>query len=946
MQERMVRSNVDVCFAGGVLNPQPLTSKILTPEGFKLISEIKAGDVICGIADELQHITHYDLEGEKDCVRITLVDGSSAESSLDHKWWCLRDNHEFTAISFELLESFQLAKEKGEEYNISIFRLIDGKCVPVKIQEVADIGKKEVACLGVSNEDELYITDDYLITKNCGKAQPLNALILTPNGFVRMGDVYPGMEICDTEGGTQKIVRVHEKNKRTIYAVEFDFGIVECCSEHLWSIYDKKRETIEILSTKELIDRKTEELYVLCPEAIEFKERNSDYPIPPYAFGRLLARERLSEASVGEELMAKLQALGIEDKMIIPSRYLYSPKEVRTEILRGFIYEKMQGHDNSGYLVFWIDEEVAIQFSLLLESLGGSIVAIGRSKECPERIRVFVKHAPINFLGKLGRNAERELKNQPMRRIYNIYPLRHDVARCIEVSNPNHLYITDYFIPTHNTFAAILMVAEPSLDANFRAVFTRRNLGNLKAGGGIIDDFTNAYGDYVSIKTSDNPRVQFPSGSFVDCIHIADESPSKFMERAKGWQYDLAYLDELTSYEFSTFSIIGTRVRGKGKWTGKIRGTTNPKRKHWTRKVLDWYIGHDGFIIPERDGVVRYYYQMGETVDDMVFGDSKEEVYLMCKPDIDRKLQKLAGKSWTYKDMVRSFVFYSGKMSENTASVGKNSSYIGAVAAVGGRRAQQLIEGNFNVDEDEDDKIPIPGREAQMVFVSDENRNGDKWITVDLADVGSDNLVALFWDGFHVDDIMILTDTTPRLNYERIKMFAVKHGVAERHIIYDATNGRYMYDYMPDAIPFVSASSAIGMQSLLASRLKDECYLRLCDVINKGKLSISEKVAKTRYSHKGISDELTVQSEFLEECAVVRFRELGGGKLKLLSKKEMNASLGRNRSMDVLDPCAMRMLPVLDRALGEELSLKNARGTLSSSQEQGDFDIYEDSSWF
>ena len=103
-------------------------------------------------------------------------------------------------------------------------------------------------------------------------------------------------------------------------------------------------------------------------------------------------------------------------------------------------------------------------------------------------------------------------------------------------------------------------------------------------------------------------------------------------------------------------------------------------------------------------------------------------------------------------------------MSENKASVGNNPSYIGAVAAVGGKRSEQLIEGNFNVDEDEEDDIPIPSRSAMLMFCNDECRNGIKWITVDLADVGTDNMICLLWDGFHIEDILIIQKGYPREN--------------------------------------------------------------------------------------------------------------------------------------------------------------------------------------
>lgn len=946
-QQRFTRSNVDVAFGGGVLNPQPLTSHILTPKGFVSLADLKAGDTVAGIGGEWQTITHCDREGEKDCIRVVLEDGSSAESALDHKWWILKDGQEMTAIGFELLESYQIAKEKGLEYRVWLFRYVNNKPVPVLLKEVIDIGKKEVACVGVSNEDELYITDDYLITKNCGKAQPYSARILTPNGFTHMGSLKEGDIICDTRGLDQTVLRVYEKGVRSVYLVEFDNGRVECCEEHLWTVVDPRTGKEETLTLKELMGRDYRKLAVRCPDPVNYSWANRPaLPMAPYTLGRTLSKRTIDSDDLSANMRAKLRLMGIDTEFHIPKEYMVSSIADRKDLLRGLLDEGAVLIEDSmlKYYSIRVYNSFVGDIAELCESLGGKADIVKKDANTTDLHIYMPKTYQYNSAKK--HLAFQEKKVNIYRYFTSIEYSRKAQTRCILVSSPNHLYITNDYIPTHNTFAAILMVAEPSLDSLFRGVFTRRNLGNLKAGGGIVDDFRSAYGDYANIKTSENPRIQFPSGAFIDCMHIADESPGKLMERIKGWQYDLAYLDELTSYEFSTFSMIGTRVRGKAQWTGKMRGTTNPKRSHWTRKMLDWYIGLDGFVIPERDGVVRYYYQAGETVDDLVWGDSKEEVYSLCKPDIDRKLAKLGGKSWTYKDMIRSFVFYAGKMSENKASVGNNSSYIGSVAAVGGKRAQQLIEGNFNVDEEEDDKIPISSHDAQMVFTNDEARNGDYWITVDLADVGTDNLVALFWDGLHVEDIMIVSDSTPKMNYERIKMFATRHNVSDRHIVYDATHGTYMYDYMPEAQPFISAGSPIGMYALMSDRLKDECYLRLIDAIANNRISISAKVASTRYVHQGINEEYTVQTEFLEECAVVRMHEKPNGKMKLLTKKEMNALLGKNRSMDVLDPCAMRMYPLLKYQYGEELEMTSIRKNKVSNEGGGTFNIYEDSSWF
>ena len=945
-QMQFVRSNADVCFGGGVLNPQPLTSKILTPEGFVAVADLKAGDVICGLENPTQTIVHYELEGEKDCIRLVLDDGTSAESALDHKWWILKDGVERTAISFELLESYQISQEKGETYEVCTFRMIEGKPVPVRIKEVQDIGKKEVACIGVSNSDELYITDDYIITKNCGKAQPLNAKILTPTGWTTMGELKVGDVICDTEGGTQKVLAVYEKGRRPIYRVYVGDGCTCCCAEHLWEVYDNVTSTVQIIDTKELAHgtNHAKQYSIICPEPVYRKPHKKSPSIQPYMMGRIMAFGTIHKSDVSPNTWNKLRNMGVKRHFVLPDRYLYGTIKERKEVLRGFVDGMVKTPFDPGtkqLLCFEVPLHQMQCLRILVKSLGGKVIV---GKKLISKRLVYIQ-MPCNDEYYSPNRDEASQHYWVMDDVWRVDRAGEAETRCILVSNENHLYITDNYITTHNTFAAILMVAEPTLDPAFRAAFTRRNLGNLKQGGGIIDDFTAAYDDYVRITTSENPRVVFPSGAYVDCLHIADESPGKLMERAKGWQYDLIYMDELTSYEWTTFSIIGTRCRGKGKWTGKIRGTTNPKRSHWTRRMLDFYIGPDGFVIPERNGVVIYYYQAGDTVNDLVIAESKLEVYQMCKVDIDKKLKRLGGKDWTYEDMIRSFVFYAGKMSENKASIGRNSSYIGSVAAVGGKRAQQLIEGNFNVDEDEADDAPIQSRHAQAVFTNDECRNGDKWITVDLADVGTDNLIALYWDGFHIEDILILTNSTPKLNYERIKLFSVQHDVPDSHIIYDATHGTYMYDYMPSAIPFISAGSAIGMYALAANRLKDECYMRLVDMITNGRISCSERVGRTRYVHQGIKEEYTVQSEFLEECSVVRLQETPSGKKKLMNKKDMNARLGKGRSMDLLDPCAMRMLPVLQYQYGEELDATSASRQKQEERASGRFNIYDDTNW-
>lgn len=532
---------------------------------------------------------------------------------------------------------------------------------------------------------------------------------------------------------------------------------------------------------------------------------------------------------------------------------------------------------------------------------------------------------------------------------YSLIGKKH--CKCLNVSQDEHLYVTNGDIATCNcgkSFAAVLSVAEAVSDGRFRGLFLRNNLGDARASGGLLDTFKEVYGDYCEIVESGEPRVTFPSGAKIDVTHVADQSREKVLQRFKGRQYDYIYFDEGTGFTWECFTSIYSRNRGTASWTGKVRITTNPERNHWLRVFLDWYIGADGFILPEREGVVRYFYINGETVDDVVFGATKEEVYLKCKIQIDRTLAKVNGQKGTatYEDIIKSFTFYLGRMSENKASIGNNKGYIGSVALTGGRNAEQLLEGNWNVSPNEAIDAPITSYMANGAFMADPQRNNDRWVTCDLADTGTDNFLAIAWDGFHILDILICGQTTPRENATRLSLFATKYDVSDSHIIYDAIRGVYINDYIPDAVQFISYRAPMGMYARGAFNLKTECYLRLVEFLKRGGLSFEDSVARRTYEHRKMKTEITIQNEFLEECSVVRFKDMPSGKKALISKKEMNAKLGKSRSMDLLDPIAMRMYPVLEYAYGDELVMTTAaleEETLL--QRMNRQNIYDDTFW-
>lgn len=73
-------------------------------------------------------------------------------------------------------------------------------------------------------------------------AQPLDAKVLTPTGWVRMGDIAPGVLLVDPEGGFQKVEEVSPRSIAPVFKVRFSDGsFTRCTGDHLWLV-DQKRQ--------------------------------------------------------------------------------------------------------------------------------------------------------------------------------------------------------------------------------------------------------------------------------------------------------------------------------------------------------------------------------------------------------------------------------------------------------------------------------------------------------------------------------------------------------------------------------------------------------------------------------------------------------------------------------------------------------------------------------
>ena len=106
-----------------------------------------------------------------------------------------------------------------------------------------------------------------------GKAQPYDAKVLTPSGFVDMGDLVVGDCVIGDDGKPAKISHIFEQGVKDVYRVHFDDGSsTECCKEHLW--------TVQTADDRRYGKSRTEKLEDIWGNLKRGKEQRNNYSIP------------------------------------------------------------------------------------------------------------------------------------------------------------------------------------------------------------------------------------------------------------------------------------------------------------------------------------------------------------------------------------------------------------------------------------------------------------------------------------------------------------------------------------------------------------------------------------------------------------------------------------------------------------------------------------------
>jgi len=224
------------------------------------------------------------------------------------------------------------------------------------------------------------------------------------------------------------------------------------------------------------------------------------------------------------------------------------------------------------------------------------------------------------------------------------------------------------------TFSLALEPLRHIHNPKFAAVLFRRTSPQLTGGGSVWEETQLIYPHLDGESKEHKLEWHFQSGSTIEFRHLQYDK-DKLAHQGK--QYALIMFDELTHFLESQFWYMLSRNRSTSGIRPYIRATTNPDPDSFVRRLIDWWIGKDGYPIQERSGIKRYFIRNN---GEIVWGASREA--LEC---IYPEQQPL------------SFTFIAAKLEDNPALTNKDPSYKGKLMALPLVEREQLLGGNWDV---------------------------------------------------------------------------------------------------------------------------------------------------------------------------------------------------------------------------------------------------------
>lgn len=360
-----------------------------------------------------------------------------------------------------------------------------------------------------------------------GKASPVSEPILTPSGWVKMGDIRVGDRVVGADGCPTEVLGVFPQGKREVVEVTFSDGtVVRCDWDHLWQVRTKDHRRAGLpgwtRTARELKDmglyvengkRKRFDIPMVAP--VQFD--SEPYPLDAYTVGVLIGDGSTSQrhgvwittdheiiqgmslpkpASLTRDegiygdyflpgLSRILRDLGLSEKKAeqksIPEPLLHGSVGDRIALLQGLLDTDGAPVSSRG------GASTSIEYGTVSSRLSADVVelvqSLGGTASVQEKIPTFTHKGekrvgqlyyrmclhlpsgitPFRLQRKLDRWVPRS-KYEPSRSIVSIEGTgEYEQAQCIRVAAADSLYVTTNYVVTHNTLQCFGAVVEAGI---------------------------------------------------------------------------------------------------------------------------------------------------------------------------------------------------------------------------------------------------------------------------------------------------------------------------------------------------------------------------------------------------------------------------------------------------------------------------------------------------
>lgn len=345
---------------------------------------------------------------------------------------------------------------------------------------------------------------------SAGKALKMDAKILTDSGWVLNKDLKIGDRVCSIDGKESIVNGIFPQGIRKTFKVHFiDGRTIECDGDHLWEVcgsaLKNKSKVMKTIDIMEKLKFPTYKNRIHVPYFSGNYGVKKDFIVHPYILGVLLGDGCLQRGcswtkldmfivdkinsllpdkhfiSHGKKhsfcittksrnktnkLLIELKNIGLwgtrSYERFIPEQYFYASMEQRMELLNG-ILDTDGTVDDSGSVEYSSSSlQLAKDVQKLAWSLGfrcrmqtKRVFLKGIEKRLAYRMIITGTNHHLLFCTPIKKDRIKLQKRIQPLTITKVEECGYAECQCISVSHPRKLYITDDFIPTHNTSMAM-----------------------------------------------------------------------------------------------------------------------------------------------------------------------------------------------------------------------------------------------------------------------------------------------------------------------------------------------------------------------------------------------------------------------------------------------------------------------------------------------------------